>query len=163
MGTPFVKFLRDYFSRKRLNVWGKTLRRFLKTPRRFSISLRIKNIFKFDIPLHSLHRYHNWLIYNTSPCNDKQKCHVTDVTFITSDISDMRKTSTLHVGILIFNGLQHLCDECNRISKVNFFLIIAHYIRKIFTFEEIIFLLERCIVKKKTYICNVWLEKWLDI
>jgi hypothetical protein len=79
-----------------------------------------------------------------------------------SDISDIRKTSTLHVGILIFSGLQHLCDECNRISKVNFFLIIAHYIRKIFTFEEIIFLLERCIVKKKTYLCSVWLEKWPD-
>ena len=39
-------------------------------------------IFKFTIPLHWLHRYHNWLIYNTSPCNDKQKYHVTDVTFI---------------------------------------------------------------------------------
>ena len=69
-----------------------------------------------------------------------------------SDISDMRKTSTLHVGILIFNGLQHLCDECNEIKKVIFFIIIIYYIRKIFTFEEIIFLLERCIVKKKTYI-----------
>ena len=82
MGTPFVKFLRDYFSRKCRSVWGKTLRRFLKTPRRFFISLRIKNIFKFTIPLHSLHRYHNWLIYKISPCNDKEKYHITDVTFI---------------------------------------------------------------------------------
>ena len=32
-----------------------------------------------------------------------------------NDISDIRKTSTLHVEILIFNCLQHLCDECNRI------------------------------------------------
>ena len=37
-----------------------------------------------------------------------------------------------------------------------------HYIQKIFTFEEIIFSLERCIVKKKTYLCSVRLEKWLD-
>ena len=37
-----------------------------------------------------------------------------------------------------------------------------HYIQKIFTFEEIIFSLERCIVKKKTYLCIVRLEKWLD-
>ena len=34
---------------------------------------------------------------------------------------------------------------------------------KIFTFEEIIFSVERCIVKKKTYLCRVWLEKWSDI
>ena len=38
--------------------------------------------------------------------------------------------------------------------KVIFFLIIVDYIRKIFTFEEIIFLLERCIVKKE----NVYLQ-----
>ena len=36
-------------------------------------------------------------------------------------------------------------------------------IRKIFTFEEIIFLTERCIVKKKTYLCPVEPEKWLGI
>ena len=29
-----------------------------------------------------------------------------------------------------------------------------HHIKKIFTFGEIIFLLERCIVKKKTYLCE---------
>lgn len=33
---------------------------------------------------------------------------------------------------------------------------------KIFTFEEIIFSVERCIVKKKTYLCRVRPEKWLD-
>ena len=33
---------------------------------------------------------------------------------------------------------------------------------KIFTFGEIIFLIERCIVKKKTYLCRVQSEKWLD-
>ena len=32
-----------------------------------------------------------------------------------------------------------------------------------FSLEERIFSLERCIVKKKTYLCHVWLEKWLDI
>ena len=31
---------------------------------------------------------------------------------------------------------------------------ITCHIRKIFTFGEIIFLLERCIVKKKTYLCE---------
>ena len=36
-----------------------------------------------------------------------------------SDISDMRKTSTLHGGVLIFNGLWHPCNECNGIEKVN--------------------------------------------
>ena len=30
---------------------------------------------------HSLHEYCNLLIFKLSPCNDKQKCHVTDVTF----------------------------------------------------------------------------------
>ena len=30
---------------------------------------------------HSLHEYCNSLIFNFSLCNDKQKCHVTDVTF----------------------------------------------------------------------------------
>lgn len=33
---------------------------------------------------------------------------------------------------------------------------------KIFTFEEIIFSVERCIVKRKTYLCRVRPEKWLD-
>ena len=33
---------------------------------------------------------------------------------------------------------------------------------KIFTFEEIIFSVERCIVKKKTYLYRVRPEKWLD-
>ena len=80
-----------------------------------------------------------------------------------SDISDMRKTSTFHWEILILNGLRYSCNECNEIGKVNLFFNISYYIRKIFTFEEIIFLLERCIVKKKTYICNVQLEKWLNI
>ena len=36
-------------------------------------------------------------------------------------------------------------------------------IRKIFTFGEIIFLTERCIVKKKTYLCLVRPEKWPDV
>ena len=35
--------------------------------------------------------------------------------------------------------------------------------KKIFTFEEIIFSLERCIVKKETYLCIVQPEKWLGI
>jgi len=54
---------------------------------------------------HSLHECCNSLIFKPSPCNDKQKCHVTDATFASSDISDMRKTSTLHGGVLTFNGL----------------------------------------------------------
>ena len=54
----------------------------------------------------SLHEYYNSLIFKLSPCNDKQKRHITDVTFRnSSDISDMRKTSTLHRGLLILNDL----------------------------------------------------------
>jgi len=30
----------------------------------------------------------------------------------------------------------------------------------IFTFEEIIFLKKRCIVRKKAYLCRAWPEKW---
>ena len=52
-------------------------------------------------------------------------------------------------------------------KKIYFFLLYFHcfisHINKIFTFEEIIFLLERCIVKRKTYLCSVQLEKWLDV
>ena len=35
-----------------------------------------------------------------------------------------------------------------------FCVYIFRYVDKIFTFGEIIFLLERCIVKKKTYLCE---------
>ena len=35
--------------------------------------------------------------------------------------------------------------------------------KRIFIFEEIIFLFERCIVEKKTYLCGVGSEKWPDI
>ena len=37
---------------------------------------------------------------------------------IKSDMSDMRKTSTCHLGMLIFSGLWHACNECNVFSKV---------------------------------------------
>ena len=48
----------------------------LKTVESFhSIFSRLKN------SCHSLHSTYNQLIINKSPCNDKQKSHVTDVTF----------------------------------------------------------------------------------
>ena len=37
---------------------------------------------------------------------------------IKSDMSDMRKTSTCHLDVLIFSGLCHACNECNVFSKV---------------------------------------------
>ena len=35
-----------------------------------------------------------------------------------------------------------------------FYINMIHHAEKIFTFGEIIFLIERCIVKKKTYLCE---------
>jgi len=35
-----------------------------------------------------------------------------------------------------------------------FCINMIHHAEKIFTFGEIIFLIERCIVKKKTYLCE---------
>ena len=81
-------------------------------------------IFKsFENSCHSLHKRHNSLILSTSPCNDKQKSHVTDVTSQSSDISDMRKTSTLHGRVLILSLLQHPCNECNVYSNLFYFLM----------------------------------------
>ena len=64
-----------------------------------------KNLKTFENSCHSLHGYYNCLIINISTCNDKQKRHVTNVTFQSSDISDMRKIATLHGRTLVFNGL----------------------------------------------------------
>ena len=50
-------------------------------------------------------------MYNTSMYNF-------DVFPIKSDMSDMRKTSTCHLDVLIFSGLWHACNECNVFSKV---------------------------------------------
>ena len=35
------------------------------------------------------------------------------------DISDIRKTRTLHIEELKINNLQHLCYECNEIINAN--------------------------------------------
>ena len=56
--------------------------------------------------LHSLHEYYNLLIINTSQCNDKQKyMSLMSLRISESDMSDMRKTSTLHGEVLIFSVL----------------------------------------------------------
>ena len=67
---------------------------------------------------------------------------------------------------LHFNCLSFKESEANEGVKVGrcsllktavfllFFIYIIHHFEKIFTFGEIIFLLERCIVKKKTYLCE---------
>ena len=41
-----------------------------------------------------------------------------DVLPIKSDMSDMRKTSTCHLDVLIFSGLRYACNECNVFLKV---------------------------------------------
>jgi len=79
-----------------------------------------ENFKSFENSCHSLHEHYNSLIFSTSPCNDKQKRHVTDVTSQSSDISDMRKTSTLHGKVLILSLLQHPCNECNVYSNLFF-------------------------------------------
>ena len=50
------------------------------SPSRFYFLLR-KIFSTSENSCHSLHEYCNLLIFKPSPCNDKQKCHVTDVTF----------------------------------------------------------------------------------
>ena len=109
---------------------------------------------KFVNSLHSLHRYPNIQIINTHMVQWGCNLHCTHCT----------KT------LLIHKLLNDWCNECNvfdTLLKTTVFLLfciyIFRYVDKIFTFEEIIFLLERCIVKKKTYLCRVQLEKWLDI
>ena len=89
-----VKSLRDYFknlphalkhNKMKYNTprrLEKRWRRFEKTSRRFRV--KVKTFFsRFENSCHSLHDAYNTLIINTSPCNDKQKCHVTHVTFVT--------------------------------------------------------------------------------
>ena len=70
---------------------------------------------------HSLHKYCNSLIFKLSPCNDKQNAMSLMSLLQSSDISDIRKTSTLHGEVLIFSGLWHPCNECNGIEKVKRF------------------------------------------
>ena len=61
------------------------------------LEIREEEIFStFENSLHSLHDAYNLLIINTSPCNDKQKAMSLMSLLESSDISDMRKTSTLH-------------------------------------------------------------------
>ena len=60
----------------------------------------------FENTLHSLHECYNSLIFSTSQCNDKQKeMSLMSPLKFGSDISDMRKTSSCHLGTLIFSGL----------------------------------------------------------
>ena len=100
---------------------------------------------KFVNSLHSLHRYPNIQIINTHLVQWRCNLHYTHCT----------KT------LLIHKLLNDWCNECNVFDillKTTVFLLfciyIFRYVDKIFTFEEIIFLLERCIVKKKTYLCE---------
>ena len=55
--------------------------------------------------LHSLHDVCNSLSISISPCNDKQNAMSLMSLLQSSDISDMRKTSTLHGEWLIFSDL----------------------------------------------------------
>ena len=55
---------------------------------------------------------------------------------------------------LLFNEIPKFFSRYEALLMIDF--------NKIFTFEEIIFLVERCIVEKKTYLCRVRPEKWLD-
>ena len=58
-----------------------------------------------------------WFTMLPSVMTSKMTCHWC-YSYSKSDISDMIKTSTLHLGILIFSGLWHPCNECNVFSKV---------------------------------------------
>ena len=124
-------------------VFGKvaeTWRRFYISPSRFSLE-KVKRIYRnpkngwissfifsrFENSCHSLHGCYNCLIINFPACNDKQKRHVTNVTFRSSDISDMIKIATLHGRTLVFNGLWCLCNECNGFMKAN----LKSFIRKL--------------------------------
>ena len=58
-----------------------------------------------------------WFTILPSVMTSKMTCHWCH-SYSKSDISDMIQTSTLHLGILIFSGLWHPCNECNVFSKV---------------------------------------------
>ena len=64
--------------------------------------------------------------------------------------------SKFHTETLWINELSigETCEGFFRTFLFKNFIDNTCYIRKIFTFGEIIFLLERCIVKKKTYLCE---------
>ena len=69
-------------------------------------------------------------------------------------------STKLHFNCLLFNESeaneemkQVFCQPLKNGVSRDFSIYIICNIDKIFTFGEIIFLLERCIVKKKTYLC----------
>ena len=101
----------------------------------------------------------NYLCYNISRWNFRLHGGFTKFHALIShwwNLVNLGECSKFHTETLLISKLGR-CETCEGFFRTFLFKIFIDtpcYIRKIFTFEEIIFLLERCIVKKKTYLCE---------
>ena len=100
------------------------------------------------------------LYFPTHPCHPEPREGSIYTRFFSTELHSNRlkiKSSDANEEVK-----QVFCQPLGNGVSRDFSIYIICNIDKIFTFGEIIFLIERCIVKKKTYLCSVRLEKWPD-
>ena len=109
----------------------------------------------------SLHKFHRYITICVT-ISPSETSGITEGSpsfthsFCRWNLVNLGEDSKFHTETLLISKLRigETCEGFFRTFLFKIFIDNTCCIRKIFTFEEIIFLLERCIVKKKTYLCE---------